>query len=92
MEEKSDTIQPTTKLSEIMGVDSVPPSSDESEHHPIDPVVDDPMHVDLGWRSWLVVFVTCFAYAVPGHPSVLMFAICLGMLLAFESPLVWSLA
>lgn len=21
-------------------------------------------HVQLGWRSWMVVFVTCFAYAM----------------------------
>lgn len=23
---------------------------------------EDVRHVDLSWRSWLVVFVTCFAY------------------------------
>ena len=23
--------------------------------------VQDAVHIDLGWRSWLVVFITCFA-------------------------------
>jgi hypothetical protein len=25
-------------------------------------VVEDARHVDLSWRSWVVVFVCCFAY------------------------------
>jgi hypothetical protein len=25
---------------------------------------EDAMHIDLTWRSWLVVFVTCFAYVL----------------------------
>lgn len=66
MEEKSDVIQPTQKASEIVGVDLAPPSMDDSEQ-PTDPKLDD-MHIDLGWRSWLVVFVTCFAYVFPQSP------------------------
>jgi hypothetical protein len=27
----------------------------------VDSYLDDE-HVELGWRSWLVVFVTCFAF------------------------------
>jgi len=26
---------------------------------------EDARHIDLSWRSWLVVFITCFAYVLP---------------------------
>jgi hypothetical protein len=29
---------------------------------------EDVRHVDLSWRSWVVVFVCCFAYGIP-HPQ-----------------------
>jgi hypothetical protein len=33
---------------------------------------EDAMHIDLTWRSWLVVFVTCFAYVpMPLLPTVI---------------------
>ena len=27
--------------------------------------VEDARHINLSWRSWLVVFITCFAYKNP---------------------------
>lgn len=64
-DEKSDAIQPIAKTAEIEGADSESPCSpkDTGYHH--DSVLEDDLHVNLGWRSWLVVFVTCFAYVVP---------------------------
>jgi hypothetical protein len=32
---------------------------------------EDAIHIDLTWRSWLVVFVTCFAYVFHSALTVL---------------------
>jgi hypothetical protein len=51
------------------------PNQDIHDHHhygldarivPIQQeAVEDAKHINLSWRSWLVVFVTCFAYETP---------------------------
>jgi hypothetical protein len=55
-------------------------SSHDDHHHkthtdahivPIEQeVTEDARHIDLSWRSWVVVFVCCFAYEiVPFAPN-----------------------
>ncbi|KAI4603441.1 hypothetical protein KJ359_003251 [Pestalotiopsis sp. 9143b] len=34
----------------------------------------DAVHIDLGWRSWLVVFITCFAKYLAALPPLIAFA------------------
>ena len=50
------------------------PNQDNHDHHyrhdarivPIQQeAVEDARHINLSWRSWLVVFITCFAYETP---------------------------
>jgi hypothetical protein len=46
-----------------VGVDSVPSSPGESDRE-IGAHRDDDIHIKLGWKTWLVVFITCFGYVV----------------------------
>jgi len=43
-----------------VGVESVPssPGDSDGEIHS-----DNDQHIRLGWKTWLVVFITCFGYA-----------------------------
>lgn len=59
--EKAEEIHPSEKNSEIFGASSLPTTPDKSEEHPGIALGDD-VHIDLSWRSWVVVFVSCFAY------------------------------
>lgn len=51
------------------GVAHIEAAHDHSPHIvPIDQEASENVqHVDLSWRSWIVVFCCCFAYALP-HP------------------------
>lgn len=58
--EKSEDIHSSERT---VGDEYVPSTLNESEKHGSNgahTVVDDE-HISLGWRSWLVVFMTCFA-------------------------------
>lgn len=58
--EKTEDIRPSEKT---MGDESVPSSPTESEKHVSSRQDNDAEdeHINLSWRSWLVVFMTCFA-------------------------------
>jgi hypothetical protein len=60
--EKSDEIQAASKMATV-GIESVPsalPSPDDFEHR-TELTINDDAHIVLSWRSWVVVFITCFA-------------------------------
>lgn len=58
--EKAEDIRSSEKTVE----ESVPSTPNQSEKHVSTelPIAVDDEHINLGWRSWLVVFMTCFAY------------------------------
>lgn len=62
--EKIEDIRSSEKTVE----ESVPSTPNQSEKHvstELSIAVGDE-HINLGWRSWLVVFMTCFAYVPIG--------------------------
>ncbi|KAL5331986.1 hypothetical protein ACEPPN_001529 [Leptodophora sp. 'Broadleaf-Isolate-01'] len=77
--EKTEDIRPSEKT---MGDESVPSSPTESEKHVSSRQDNDAEdeHINLSWRSWLVVFMTCFAimgqvFVVVGPGNVISFII-----------------
>jgi hypothetical protein len=59
---------------EEVHIESVPNQDNHDHYHygldarivPIQQeAVEDAKHINLSWRSWLVVFITCFAYETP---------------------------
>ncbi|KAH6715778.1 major facilitator superfamily domain-containing protein [Leptodontidium sp. MPI-SDFR-AT-0119] len=77
--EKTEDIRPSEKT---MGEESVPSSPTESEKHVSSRQDNDAEdeHINLSWRSWLVVFMTCFAimgqvFVVVGPGNVISFII-----------------
>jgi MFS family permease len=58
--EKSDEIHPPAEFLKNVDGDSVP-SSIEAVEVSVDTALDEELHIKLGWRSWVVVFITCFA-------------------------------
>jgi len=59
--EKVDEIQSPNKNTESVGIDSIPSTPNESEDRN-GGTIDDDQHIRLGWKTWLVVFITCFGY------------------------------
>jgi hypothetical protein len=59
--EKTEEIQPSEKKIEIVGASPLPSTPYESEDRP-GAALDDEIPIKLSWRSWVVVFVACFAY------------------------------
>lgn len=59
--DKVDEIQSPNKITENVGVDSIPSTPNESEDRN-GGTNDDNQHIRLGWKTWLVVFITCFGY------------------------------
>lgn len=55
-DEKGTPAQNVTMVEHVKGV------NDALARARPDAYRDDDQHVDLGWRTWLVVFVTMFAY------------------------------
>lgn len=58
--EKTDDIQPTVQQENIEEAAETT-ETPAPVHKTIDPALDDDYHINLSWRSWVVVFVTCFA-------------------------------
>ncbi|KAG4412715.1 hypothetical protein IFR04_014146 [Cadophora malorum] len=76
--EKAEDIRSSEKTVE----ESVPSTPNQSEKHVSTelPIAVDDEHINLGWRSWLVVFMTCFAvmaqvFVVVGPGNVISFII-----------------
>ncbi|KAH6661737.1 major facilitator superfamily domain-containing protein [Halenospora varia] len=53
-------MQAPEKNAEVMEVTSSPSSPLDSEHR-VRHQADDDIHISLSWRSWVVVFMSCFA-------------------------------
>jgi hypothetical protein len=61
MGETTEEIQPSEKNFEPTEV-SVPTTPNESEsENVVETAHQQNVHVNLSWRSWIVVFVACFA-------------------------------
>lgn len=67
--EKTEEMQAPEKNAGVMEVTSSPSSPLDSEHR-VGHQADDDIHISLSWRSWVVVFMSCFAYvSIPSTPS-----------------------
>jgi len=58
--EKTGEKQPSEKNVEIVGTSPLPSPPYESQDR-LAATIDDEIPIKLGWRSWVVVFVACFA-------------------------------
>ncbi|RFU35627.1 hypothetical protein B7463_g718, partial [Scytalidium lignicola] len=57
--EKADDIQPTVERENAASIEESETRAPATTT--IDAALDDNYHINLSWRSWVVVFITCFA-------------------------------
>jgi hypothetical protein len=62
------------KREEVQHIDAVEAAHQRNSHEahviPLQrEAMEDARHVDLSWRSWIVVFFCCFAYVRPYHTA-----------------------
>jgi MFS family permease len=58
---KSDDIQPPAESFKNVDGDSGPSSTEALEVPVVDTALNEELRITLSWRSWVVVFMTCFA-------------------------------
>ena len=68
----SETTEKIGSVDHISTVPSTAPGSELPQVVNVNSYLDDE-HIDLGWRSWMVVFVTCFAFVPSSFSSMLLF-------------------
>lgn len=49
-----------TQITDAEGPPPSTPDQDDAEHK-VGHQVDDNIHVNISWRTWIVVFISCFA-------------------------------
>ncbi|KAF8862496.1 MFS general substrate transporter [Acephala macrosclerotiorum] len=83
-EDRPEEILPSEKGLEATNTETTPPPSTPSDgvdsEHRVGHQSDDDIHIDLSWRSWVVVFISCFAvmaqvFVVVGASNVIAFII-----------------
>lgn len=67
-EDRPEEMLSSEKGLEVTNTEAAPPSTPDGfdSEHRVGHQSDDDIHINLSWRSWIVVFISCFAYVSTG--------------------------